>query len=268
MAVREDQGKSMKRLPPFQSMPAQGFAYQGFTPIIPSPAGFVSAPSGYPIPIAQPQMSIPFSTNSGRSSDPRNLSGRQFQPQESLPGPWVAKEPKVSVDRGTPKMPQAATSARLPQSPETKSFWSITDTVLKREEAAQHLCHVKEELLEQRITFVENIIFRAMDLPAHDVKYAAELVGEEKEIHEQKKRELQDKHDHDFQRHYIGPYPSIVTFPENGFFVDTLRAVKDWPHREEKAREHERFRKTHPIVCALAGDFHYFSDELQHVDLI
>jgi len=275
MAIREDQGGSM-RAPmlrddvAFQSMPAQNFAPKG-----PPSRGFASQPAGYP----QGQgvyTSIPQDarfSGMARMDDFRSFSGSyvgasaqpdmsirssysNFQPREPLPGPWIANEPKV---------PKAAPKAK--PSPKT-SFWSTEDTVMKRERAAQHLCHMKEEILEQRITFVENILFRAMDLPAHDVKYAAELAAADKEEEEKKKAEEKDKHDHDFQRHFLGPYPTIVTSPENGFFVDSLRAVKDWPHIQDEMREHERWRKSHPVLCALAGDWHYVHRELEKADLI
>jgi len=174
-----------------------------------------------------------------------------FQPQQPLPGPWLADETRV------PEKPFQ--SFNRPAQKQT--FWSSEDTILKREQAAQHLCHLKEELLEQRITFVENILFRSMDLPAHDVRYAAKLVEEEKEKKEEKKKDREDKHMHDFQRHYVGPFPECtVKNPENGFFVDTLRAVRDHEIHEERAQEHERYRKTHALMCALSGDWHYLKE--------
>jgi hypothetical protein len=245
-------------------MPAPRFAPGGS---ISMPRGFASQPVGYPqgqnfyqsFPQEFQYPTTPDTYYTGRSVQPIRYDGARdgasFKPREPLPGPWLAKS----------QVPKAA-----PRSQKT-SFWSTEDNVLKRELAAQHLCHVKEELLEQRITFVENVLFRAMDLPAHDVRYAAELTAAEQELEEKKKAEDKDKHDHDFERHYIGPYPEVKVTekcPENGFFVDSLRAVRDWPYHEEKARENERWRHIHPFWCALYGDWHYVHKELKEMDLI
>lgn|ERR1719240_1827115 len=276
MAIREDPGIRLAASPSFQSMPAPGGSMS--MRVAPSP-NFQSMPAPQGIVAPQsfgPQGLVPrrfgpqqYATAPNRysgpgvdafRSQPQEPQYSRFQPREPLPGPWI--NPNDSkVRKAAPKAsPRKQTS-----------FWSTEDNIMKREEAAQHLCHVKEELLEQRITFVENILFRSMDLPAHDVKYAAELVEEAKEEDEKKKAEEQDKHDHDFQRHYIGPYPNmkwIDKFPENGFFVDSLRAVKDWPYLQDKAEEHERWRKSHPMLCALAGDFSYMNRELKQNDLL
>lgn len=237
----------------------QGFASQGYSPQGFAPQGSYAMGNLVPDMQSAPARSSLRKGNQSQGQEPQLQSGRQmearqpsWQPQQPLEGPWIANEPNAE-----PVKPAFTKSKK-------QSFWSKEDTILKREQAAQHLCHLKEEILEQRITFLENILFRSMDLPAHDVKYAQEMVEEEKTdeaIKAAKAKEEKDKHDHDFQRHYVGPWPpSTENNPENGFFVDVLRAVRDYPMHEERAEEHERFRRNHWALSALAGDWRYFKN--------
>merc|ERR1719265_1431660 len=185
------------------------------------------------------------------------INNWQSGPQMYSPGPSAYVEP--SRQSPTPWISMDRKPAERVKQRQPKNFWSTEDPILKREEAAKHLCHIKEEVLEQRITFVENILYRSMDLPAHDVRYAEELIEEEKEDEEAARRKIEETHDHEFERHYIGPFGATDKNPEMGWFVDTLRAIRDYEIHDEKAYRYEHFRMHHYMISALAGDWRYFN---------
>merc|ERR1719207_289782 len=97
------------------------------------------------------------------------LPGRLF---ERAISPKVKSRSCSQGDRWRPGSPRGNRSSRwkvhglqmnqmlslsnlLSRSQRSKAF-GRKKTILKREQAAQHLCHLKEEILEQRITFLEN----------------------------------------------------------------------------------------------------------------
>lgn len=178
---------------------------------------------------------------------------REMQ-QEPLQQEWMP-QPMKQVSAGpAPVMRPGA----MPPA----NFWSTEDPVVKREALAEQLLHLKETGLEQRITFFENLLLRTCDLPAHDVKGGDALLEEEEE--EQRKHDLGhhlDRHAHDFDRMFVGPFGNAGQTPAQGYYVDTLRAVKERPHYEEKARDFAIYRQTHPWTMALAG----YPEAMAHV---
>lgn len=293
---------SFRAAPQNQSMPAQGFSAGGVLPVTqPSMtrstpmtnfnAMAAAAPTWQSGPARYPQGSMNY------QSIPMSPGPMNYQSMSMSPGPMtyqsMSMNPTVGVDvnrdgipdfnqrpmtsmgpvaqappawipneaKGKDKFPPAGNAPQRDQ-----NFWSTEDAVMKREQAAQHLCHLKEEILNERITFVENILFRSMDLPAHDVKYANELIEEEEELEAAERKKEEDDHDHDFQRHYAGPFGTTDDKPEEGWFVDTLRACKDYELHHWKEKEYEHWRKAHPLTCALAGQWGYLDRFVHNLD--
>jgi hypothetical protein len=158
--------------------------------------------------------------------------------------------------------PAAPWTAKGQMVPRTEQHPPGCDLEHDKQSVSQQMWESQEEDLTRRVTHLENLIRRSVELKAIDVPA---VKREERMDAMWQYEEWHRTHDLPFSWSYYGPIPGQLDeqAPRNpGYYLLPDRAIHQATLDYEEACRVMQWRMRHPVTMALAGDYKYLKHEL------
>lgn len=131
----------------------------------------------------------------------------------------------------------------------------VPNSEIRRQQIAMQVWQKQEQDLTRRVTMIENLIRRTVDMPAYDVRAINR---------DQNSRDRQEpfKGDVPFNEVYVGPLPGgedcqVKDAQANTYYVEPKKAMLQAEKKQLEADAKLQWRNEHPITMTMAGDMEY-----------
>lgn len=165
------------------------------------------------------------------------------------PNPWGSRAGAVVPTQQTISRQKEAAPQPLPDElPEVKNG------ELRRQQIAMRVWTQQEEDLTRRVTMLENLIRRTVDMPAYDV------VGINRMTQEQRDRYDGERSRAPFTETFDGPITAeldtqVRNLENNTYYVEPAKARLRVQHNQLMAQKQEKWRNEHPITMTMSGNY-------------